>query len=348
MRSVLILGFALCLSAQDSHFDVRSRLVLVPVTVTDANGRSVDGLEATDFVVLDNGRAQKATVDTIDTGVAPIALIIVVQSSNISAAVLEKVKKIGGMIQPVIIGDRGCAGLVAFAERVTWMQDCTSDGDALVRAFRQLKPGDVKKARMLDAVQSAIERLRNRPNARRVLLLISESRDRGSESDLDLATIAALTSGVAVYAATYSAIKTAFTSDAPVSAPPRPLKPKTPNDNMNTLDGRPPAPNNPKIAPPEQKVDAIATVGELKRLGKTNTTQVLTEMTGGTTLPFTRQKGLEEAIGKLGAELHSQYVVSFAPEKQEAGYHSLEVRVVRVGGFNVRARQGYWSAEEVR
>jgi hypothetical protein len=76
---------------------------------------------------------------------------------------------------------------------------------------------------MLDAVQSAVEHLRRRPNARRVLLLISESRDRGSEAALDVVITAAQSQGVTVYAATYSAFKAAFTSKAPVSQPRRPL-----------------------------------------------------------------------------------------------------------------------------
>jgi len=353
MRSVAVLAFAVSLAAQDSHFDVRSRLVLVPATVTDLKGRPIDGLEASDFLLFDNGRPQKAAVDTIDTGVAPVALVIAVQASGISAAVLEKVRKIGAMIQPLLSGDQGCAGLVSFAERVAWLEECTKDPDAFDLAFHQLRPelrpGEEKEARMLDAVQSAVEHLRRRPNARRVLLLISESRDRGSETALDAVTAAAQTAGVTVYAATYSAFKTAFTSKLPVSQPRRPLKPKTPNDALGTVNAAPPGRNNPwpKIPPPEQQVDALGGIGELARLHQTNTTEALTKSTGGATFPFTRQKALEEAIEKLGAELHTQYVLSFAPEAA-TGYHTLEVRLARSGEFLIRARPGYWSTEEPR
>jgi VWFA-related protein len=342
------LALVACLGAQEQHFNVRSRLVLVPVTVTEPKGRSIDGLEASDFVLSDNGRPQKVTVDTIDTGVAPVALVVAVQSSGISTAVLEKVRKIGAMIQPLITGERGCAGVVSFAERVTWLQDCTKDPDALDRAFRALRPGAEKEARMLDAVQSAVEHLRRQSNARRVLLLISESRDRGSEAALDVVTVAAQSEGVTVYAATYSAFKTAFTSKAPVSQPRRPLKPKTPNDETGNVNGNPPGLYNPwpKIPPPEQQADVLGGIGELARLGKTNTTEALTKGTGGTTFPFTRQKALEEAIEKLGAELHTQYVVSFSPEASAPGYHNLEVRLARPGEFRIRARPGYWSTEE--
>src|SRR5262249_14869253 len=151
-----------------------------------AQGHLVDGLDAPDFLVLDNGRPQKATVDTIDTGVAPIALVIAVQSAGISAAAVEKVQRIGAMIQPLVTGERGSAALVYFDERITWLEDFTSEGAVIARAFRQIRPltrpGEDKQARMLDAAQEAIERLRKRASVRRVLLLISESRDRGSET----------------------------------------------------------------------------------------------------------------------------------------------------------------------
>jgi len=354
MRLAVILAFAAFLAAQETRFDARSRLVLVPALVTDLRGRSIDGLQASDFLVLDNGQLQKVTVDTFDTGVAPIALVIAVQSSGISAAVLEKVRNIGAMIQPLITGEHGCASLVAFAERVTWLQECTNDPYALEGAFNGiqpvLRPGEDKGACMLDAVQSAVEHLRKRANARRVLLLISESRDRGSETALDVVTVAAQSAGVSVYAATYSAFKTAFTSKTPVSHPRRPLKPKTPNDETGTVNGNPPGPYNPypKIPPPEQQVDVLGGIGELARLHKTNTTEVLTKSTGGTTFPFTKQKALEDAIQKLGAELHMQYVVSFVPAASPAGYHTLEVRLTQPGEFHIRARPGYWSTEAPR
>jgi VWFA-related protein len=199
---------------------------------------------------------------------------------------------------------------------------------------------------MLDAVQSAIERLRRQPNARRVLLLISESRDRGSAASLEVVTLAAQSAGVTIYSATYSAFKTAFTSKpSPVDSP-RPERPKPPNDARRTTNGNPPGPYTPDIPPPEQQLDILAGLGELLRLQKTNATEALAKSTGGTTFPFTRQKGLEQAIDKLGAELHAQYVLSFVPEPSAPGYHSLEVRLARPGKFLIRARPGYWSTEK--
>jgi VWFA-related protein len=277
-----------------------------------------------------------------------------VQSSGISAAVLEKVRKVGAMIQPLVVGERGCAGLVSFDQRVVWLQECANQPGVLERAFERLqpllRPGEDKEARMLDAVQSAIERLGQRPGVRRVILLVSESRDRGSETALDAVAVAAQSAGVAVYAATYSAFKTAFTSKAPVSQPRRPVDPKRPIDPLGSVNANPPGKNNPfpKTPPPEQQVDALGGIGELARLTKTNTAEALAKSTGGTTFPFMKQKALEEAIAKLGTELHSQYVLSFVPEVSAPGYHRLEVQVTHAGQFRIRGRPGYWQAEEPR
>jgi VWFA-related protein len=342
MRYALSLALSSYLAAQEPPFRVQSRVVLVPVTVTDSKGRFIEGLSSSDFALMDDGRPQKVIVDSFATGVAPIALVIAVQSSGISAAALEKIQKIGAMIQPLITGERGCAALVSFAERVRWLQECTNDQDAIASAFHKLQPGEEKSGRMLDAAHEAVERLRRRPDVRRVLLLISESRDRGSESDLESVVLAAQAAGVAVYAVTYSAFRTAFTSKSTHAdpPPPPPVQPRANRTEPLSAKGRIPIP------PPEQRLDILGGIGELVRLGKTNDTQVLTAQTGGTTLPFARQRGLEEAIEKLGSELHMQYVVSFTPDRLVAGYHNLDVRVTTRGGLRVRARPGYWSTQQ--
>ncbi len=350
MKCALLLGLSTLLIAQQPpRFEVRSPLVMVPVSITDAKGRFVSDLEPSDFQVFDNDRSQKATVDTMDTTVAPIALVVAVQSSGISAAVIEKAQKIGVMIRPMVTGERGAAALLSFDRNVNWLQNFTNDEDVLDRAFGQLRPftrpGEDKQACMLDAVHESIERLRAIPNARRILLLISESRDRGSETTLEAATMAAQAAGVAIYALNYSALKTAFTSKLPVAGARRPLKPKMPEDVLGWVNGMPPGKFNPwpKRLPPEQQVDVLGAVGELMRLGKTNTTEALTKATGGVTLSFSRQSALEDAIQRFGTELHSQYVVSFAPDSQEPGFHRIEVRLARPVGMLVHARPGYWT-----
>ena len=351
MRWVVFLTSAAVLVAQEPRFDTQSRLVLVPVTVTDARGRMQEGLEARDFLVFDNGRPQKVTVDTLATGVAPIALIVVVQTSGISKPVMDKVEKIGAMILPLVTGERGCAGLLTFSERLTWVQDCTNNEDALAFAFHRIESGATKSGRLLDAVGEAIGRLRREQDSRRVLLLISESRDRSSQRTLDQIAMNAQAAGVIVYSATYSAWKTAFTSrstNVQGTDLPKPVQ-ERPGDIFGTVTGAPPRCNpngciDPPLPPPEQQVDILGGIGELLRLGKVNDTRALADATGGTTFPFTKLKGLEEAIQKLGVELHTQYILSFTPSDSSPGYHQLDVRV-KSQDFHIRARPGYWSLQ---
>lgn len=340
MRVALTPLLCLALAAQDASFQSQSRLVLVPVTVTDAKGRTVDGLEARDFLMLDNGRPQATVVDTFVTGVAPVALAIAVQSSGISAAALAKIRKIGAMIQPLLTGERGCAALLSFDARIRWLQECTSDPEAITRAFERLEPGAPKAGRLLDAAHEAIAKLRAKPNVRRVLLLISESRDRGSESELEAVTRGAQAAGVTIYAATYSAFLTPFAAKAPDHAPPTASRaPDLPRREPESPPGRERIP----IPTPENRIDLLGGMGELGRLGKSKTTDVLTARTGGISMSFTRLKGLENAIEKLGAELHSQYLLSFTPQPDAPGFHRIEVRVPGRAGLRIRARPGYWT-----
>lgn len=345
-KTVLILiSISALLLAQQAgpRFEAQSRLVQVPITVTDAKGKFVDGLEAEDFVILDNGKpVERAAIDTIATGTAPIAIAIAIQSSGISTAVLAKVRKIGSMIHPLIVGDRGCAAVVSFASRVRWLIECTNDASKLTDAFWRLQPGEEKAGRMLDAVSESIERLKRREGSRRIVLLISESRDRGSEAEFEATLKAAQLAGITVYSATYSAFKTAMTAKpsdtAPVYLPSQPDAPRADARNPPGRDERMPIPQA------AQRADILGGLSELSRLSQPQTTLLFAEATGGLTLPFTRQKALEQAIEKLGAELHSQYLLSFATATPVVeGYHRLEVRLARKGDFRLRARPGYWA-----
>ncbi len=56
------------------------------------------------------------------------------------------------------------------------------------------------------------------------------------------------------------------------------------------------------------------------------------------------QKTLERAVSDIGEELHSQYLLTYNPSnKDEAGFHEIEVRVLKPG-LKVRTRNGYWLA----
>jgi hypothetical protein len=76
-----------------------------------------------------------------------------------------------------------------------------------------------------------------------------------------------------------------------------------------------------------------------------NPSEVYTKYTGGREFSFASQRGLDDAITAVGAEIHSQYLLSYTPNNlDEAGFHTIEVRVKGRPNLKVRTRPGYWIA----
>jgi len=311
---VLLTALALTLGAQEVPFHTQSRVVLVPVTVTNDRGGFIDGLQRGDFELLDNGVPQPiSAMDTAGTGVAPISLVIAIQSAGVSAPALAKIRRVGSMIVPLVAGEGGAVAVLTFDSLIHVLQDFTSDPAQVDAAFQAAKAEGDTDAHLLDAALLSIRMLRARRNTRRVLLLVSESRDRGSKTKLDEVVRAAAESDVTIYAASYSVYATTFVSKA-------------------------------KDVPPAGDPDFLRVFTEVARLGKTKTVQALAEATGGTTASFTRKAGLEKIVEELGSELHTQYVLSFVPADLSPGYHRLEVRLRNDAAYRVRARPGYQMA----
>ena len=299
---------------QDETIRTSVHLVLVPVTVTDAKGKTIDGLSASDFVLYDDGVPQRQfQVDTSDTVVAPVAMVVAIQSSAISQAALEKIHKVGSMFQPLVAGEKGQAAVLAYDSEVRLVQDFTRDGAAIAGAFESINGRTLKTAHMFDAVMEGIKMLQRKPEPyRRMMLVIGESRDRGSKAKIEQAIEAAQRANVTMYPMTYSAQATAWTAK-PEDTPPLPTGP-----------------------------DYAGGVVELMRMTTRNAADDFAKWTGGRHLSFARLDGLEEAISRLSSEVHSQYLLSFVPmESQNKGLHRIIVQV-RVKNLIVRARPAYW------
>jgi len=312
-RAALALLLIGSLGGQTPRLRTTVHLVIAPTTVTDRHGRNIDGLTDGDFRLLDNGARREVHVDY---ALVPISLVIAVQSSSFSAAALNKVRQAGSMIEPLVTGERGEVAVVSFDSEVLVVQQFTSDPEKLKKAFLRLEPGD-EGGKMIDAVAEATRLLETRPQERRrVLLVFSETRDRGSKQKLEDTATAIQRANVTVYPVTYSAYATAFTA-RPGTTPP----------------------------PSGAGVNIIAILRELGRMGKKNTAAALSAYTRGRTLEFVRQRGLEEAITRVGEELHSQYLLSFTVgDSGDASYHALQVSVEGRPDAVVRARPGYWLA----
>ena len=81
----------------------------------------------------------------------------------------------------MLAGQDGEMAVIGFDHRIQVMQDFTNEATKLSEAMKKMTPGSAEHA-VIDAEDSAIRMLKNRPlDRRRVLLLIAEKRDKGSE-----------------------------------------------------------------------------------------------------------------------------------------------------------------------
>jgi VWFA-related protein len=92
----------------------------------------------------------------------------------------------------------------------------------------------------------------------------------------------------------------------------------------------------------EQEADRenVSIYGLISSDAKPDPLSPLIAATGGTELHFHHQPELENAIGALGVELRSAYLLSYYPSSADAGKHTISVEV-SIPGAKTRARPGY-------
>jgi VWFA-related protein len=320
---------------------VTTHIVTTPVTVTDRAGNIVNGLGPKDFRLTDNGKLQK--IDQ-DVAVYPISMVIAVQANAEVEKMLPAIQKMGSAISAQILGDDGEAAVIEFDHRIQTLTDFSSDPDKLSAALKKLKPGS-GSSRLNDATIESVNLLKSRPVSRRkILLLIAESRDNGSELKAREVLSAAEFAGVVIYAIDISKFV------ASVTAPP--------SANRNVLDNRPPGAvyaqgpgggvQTPTTISQNNMGNWAPVIKDIFDLAKgifiTPPLDVYTNYSGGRQYAFKSQRELERAVSDLGEELHSQYLLTYKPNNpDEAGYHNIVVQVLKPD-MKIRARDGYYWA----
>lgn len=328
----------LLLAAQEQTFRTTVNIVVAPTTVVDRQGNFVHNLKPSDFRVYDKGVAQDIRVDE---SYLPISLVVAIQADAAVESVLPRIQRIGSMLKTLIFGEQGEAAIVCFDHRIQVLQDFTNDPDRLIEGLKKLRAGS-SSSRLIDAVNESVRMLRRRPgDRRRVILLISESRDKGSEGRVRETLAAAEFQNVNLYAVNIPRVVTALTAKAP---PPRPDPiPATahgmPAGAAVTPDTTSGIRNYGNVMPAFEEI-----IRGVKAIFIPNPVEVFTKYTGGKEHNFVDLKGLEEAIASIGNELHAQYLITYSPSnKSEGGYHEIKV-VVNRPGLTVRTRPGYWMA----
>jgi len=325
---------------------VRTLLVNTPVTVRNDKGEMVNTLEKADFHVTDNGVPQIIAHFTL--GGDPISLVVVVETSERISTILPQIRKTGILISQQVMGPTGEGAVISYDDEVKVLQNFTNSADDMEKPMSQLKEG-YSGAKLFDAMSKAVELLESRPEVsatdlgkRRVMLVIGEAHDKGSEDKLGEVLRRAQLANVTIYTVGISG----FRNDLAKKPNPQPMPKATP-DGVFGMPGPPGTVQTPGTdASAAGGVNliglAVWVVTHVKDKVTSRQLEIASAATGGEHVPTWKNYSIERAIDEIGGELHSQYTLSYAPGGDVTdGYHEINVTVDRKDLF-VRARPGYY------
>src|SRR5256886_339292 len=319
-------GVEVQLPPKDSQAKLKVQVALVntPVTVRDGRGEMVHNLEASDFQITDNGVAQR--ISHFDLGGDPLSLVILMETSSRIEPLLSQMRKTGILFTQTVMGPTGEAAVVGFNDSVDKLQDFTTNSDRIENTIAHLGAG-TSGSKLYDAMALGVEMLSGRPQAtadnpgrRRVLMILSEATDAGSEAKLGEMLRQAQLANVTIYSVGLS------TTRAELQSPPKDTRPKIGPPGTFPM---PPPPGTVQTPTSEENrygnIDLMAAavwaIQHIHDQVKDHALEVAATATGGVHLATFKDRSLEKAIDEIGRQLHSQNTISHTPNGPERPRH---------------------------
>jgi VWFA-related protein len=180
-------------AAANLRLDVK--VILIPVTVTDALDHPVTTLARDRFRVLEDGVEQKITSVSQEDG--PISLGILFDTSgSMKTRIATSLAALENLFRTSVPGDEYL--LVRFSDQAQVLTDFTSSPDEIFSKLGRIQPQGWTA--MLDAIALGTHRMKSARNTRRTLLILSDGADNNSRfSEREIRDMV-LESDVRVYA----------------------------------------------------------------------------------------------------------------------------------------------------
>ena len=327
---------------------VNSRLVVIPVSVTDASGQPVLGLKAQDFRVAEESKAQQIEqVSDAEKVPLEIAILFDVSASTDTMFKFEQETAAQFLQQVMKSQDRATVFSIGSAPRLIQARDA-ADKSAI--AIKSIQPTKSFTA-FYDSVAAAAEYLqKNAPQGRRkVVVVISDGEDTNSERIRK-----AIQNGYNKLGKKIDTIDSKSLYQLTVA-------------NRNEASAR----EQSRVLQSLQNTDAVFysinpagnsyQLNKMSQFGQSNL-QKFAEQTGGTAflpkfLPINSKDNLQNSSNtrrnqetltrifqQLANELQAQYLVQYYSEAEFPSnrYVKLDVGLNNPQKFRVRARQGYF------
>lgn len=168
--------------SDDNIISVRTDLVTIPASVTDARGRRVDGLSQKDFSVRDNGRAVK--LEYFAAGTERVALVFALDRSGSVCDVAAQQRE-AALALFSRFGRGSRVAVLRFADVAELATAFTTEASQALPAFN-FQPLSGRHTAVFDAAAAAV-RLFDAPGAdtaeRRIIILISDGLDTVSATN---------------------------------------------------------------------------------------------------------------------------------------------------------------------
>jgi VWFA-related protein len=321
LLALAIASLTLTSIAQETTLHSRSNLVLVPTLVKDPQGGIVYGLQAKDFIVEDNGEEQVVGLDESPEGQA-ISLVVAIQKGRRAEYEFPRMQGLKTMLYPLFALGTARVALIEFDSQVQLTRKFTQEESLIDADLSNLQPGD-NGAAILDAIAHSIDLLKSEPEDRqRMLLLMSETRDHGSQEKIEDAVKAVGEANATMYALAFSpALSNILDTGRGANSPFDPDAKSEMHNGINFLD-----------------------LGyRMAQAMRKNVPSTVASMTGGEYELFTTRKKFEVRMTDFTNHLHSRYLLSFAPKDPHPGLHQITVRLRDGSNNTVLARTSYWA-----
>jgi Ca-activated chloride channel family protein len=286
---------------QQPVFRGTSDAVRVFVTVTDKDGRLITTLTQDDFEIRDEGKPQPITL--FDNTPQPIRLIVMLDVSGSMEGNLPLLRAAAEQLF-TRLGPGDVARVGTFGREVNISSTFTRDLNELRRALPTVIAADAPTPlwRGLDEAMDAFGDGEGRP----VILVLSDGKDTGP-----------------------TGFRQPFISQAQVIDRARNEDVMVYGIGMRSRMSR-----QRPIGPGDLQAALIADLPD-PGLG------LVAEQTGGGYLEIRPNQDLGEAFARVADELHSQYLIGFAPPKRDGKVHDIDVRIPSQRSLKPRGRKNY-------
>ena len=181
---VFLMSTAL-LTAQQPTFRTQSDLVVIHAMVEDGRGAAIPGLGESNFIVYEDNYPQD--ISFFSAADAPATIGLLIDNSTSMSSKRERV--VASAVQFAELSNQDDEVFVlAFNEHVreAWPPRILSESDAsILRATLLNRISARGKTALFDAINDALDRMKNAVHTRQVLVIISDGSDNASRSELE-------------------------------------------------------------------------------------------------------------------------------------------------------------------